>query len=155
MWFVVCAADEKDCQLFWSSAVVSCFRWLIVSDSSVWLILCCSFEWQDMTSLCYWLVCYSIIISADPRLLGALRKTGGGGGGMKMKEWMKRNCPCFTQWFHSVSNRAHGKRSRNSISSVALHAFNSFFFSKSKRLYDIHVTWFGWFFRREHDSASH
>ncbi len=29
--------------------------------------------------------------------------------------------------FHSVSNRAHGRRSRNSISSAA-YAFNSFFF---------------------------
>lgn len=69
MWFVVCAAQEKACQLFWSSAVVSCFRWLIVSDSSVWLILCCSFEWQDMTSLCQWLVCCSIIISNQQSLI--------------------------------------------------------------------------------------
>ncbi len=29
--------------------------------------------------------------------------------------------------FHSVSNRARGKRSRNSVSSVARYAFNSFF----------------------------
>ncbi len=29
------------------------------------------------------------------------------------------------------------------------------FFCKSKRLYDIHVTWFGWFLRRERDSALH
>jgi len=50
MWFVVSAVGGS--QLFWSNTVVSCFRWLIVSDSS-WLILCCSFEWQDMMSLCY------------------------------------------------------------------------------------------------------
>ncbi len=31
--------------------------------------------------------------SADPRLLGALRKTVSGGGG---REWMRRICPCFT-----------------------------------------------------------
>ncbi len=31
--------------------------------------------------------------SADPRLLGALRRTGGGGGGVvEMKEWMQRIC---------------------------------------------------------------
>ncbi len=30
--------------------------------------------------------------------------------------------------FHSVSNRARGKRSRNSFSSAAPYAFNSFFF---------------------------
>ncbi len=37
--------------------------------------------------------------SADPRLLGALRKTvspPGGGGGGGVEEWMKRICPCYT-----------------------------------------------------------
>ncbi len=43
--------------------------------------------------------------SADPRLLGALRKTGGGG---------------------AVLVGTLGKRSRNSISSVARYAFNFF-----------------------------
>ncbi len=44
--------------------------------------------------------------------------------------------------FHSVSNRARGKRSRNSISSVARISspFSFFFLSKSKRLDDIQVT---------------
>ncbi len=32
-----------------------------------------------------------------------------------------------TSVFHSISNRARGKHSRNSISSVARYAFNSFF----------------------------
>ncbi len=90
------------------------------------------------------------ITSADPRLLGALRKTVSGGEGlMRMDE-------THLSVFHSVSNRACGKRSRNSISSAA--RINSRFFcflSKSKRLDDIHVTWFGWFLRRERDSAPH
>ncbi len=43
--------------------------------------------------------------------------------------------------FHSVSNRARGKRSRNSISSAARISPRFFFFlSKSKRLDDIHIT---------------
>ncbi len=44
--------------------------------------------------------------------------------------------------FHSISNRARERRSRNSISSR--YAFNSFFFFffSNKRLYDIHVTRF-------------
>ncbi len=41
-----------------------------------------------------------------------------------MKEWMKLT---HLSVFHSVSNRAHGKRSRNSVSSAARYAFNSFF----------------------------
>ncbi len=40
--------------------------------------------------------------------------------------------------FHSISNRASGKRS----SVPAPYAFNSFFFPESKRLYDIQVTSF-------------
>ncbi len=46
--------------------------------------------------------------------------------------------------FHSISNRAHGKFSRNSISStVKVYAFNSFFYVSRalvKRLYDIHFS---------------
>ncbi len=73
--------------------------------------------------------------SADPRPLGTLRKTvsgGGGGGGMD---------ETHLSMFHSVSNRARGKRSRNSISSVArISSRFIYFLSKSKRLDDIHVT---------------
>ncbi len=42
--------------------------------------------------------------------------------------------------FHSVSNRASGKRSRNSISSAARISSLFFFLSKSKRLDNIHLT---------------
>ncbi len=66
--------------------------------------------------------------SADPRLLGALCKTvsgggggGGGGGGVRMDE-------THLSVFHSVSNRARGKRSRNSISSAARISSRFFFF---------------------------
>ncbi len=45
-----------------------------------------------------------------------------------MKEWMKLT---HLSVFHSVSNRAHGKRSRNSVSSAARYAFNSFFLSQA------------------------
>ncbi len=55
--------------------------------------------------------------------------------------------------FHSVSNRAHEKRSRNSLFRCSVR-FQLVFFS-NKRLYDIHVTWFDWFLRREGDSALH
>ncbi len=48
--------------------------------------------------------------------------------------------------FHSVSNRARGKRSRNSVSSAARYAFNSIVLVSSKRLYNIHIAWFNWFF---------
>ncbi len=34
--------------------------------------------------------------------------------------------------FHSVSERAHGKRSRNSVSSAARYAFNLFFLSQAR-----------------------
>ncbi len=64
----------------------------------------------------------SVGCSADPRLLGALRKTvSGWGGGMRMDEM-------HLSVFHSVSNRAHGKRSRNSISSAARISSRFFFF---------------------------
>ncbi len=67
---------------------------------------------------------------------------GGGGGGMD---------ETHLSVFHSVSNRARGRRSRNSISSR--YAFNLFFcFFSNKRLYDIHVTRF---LHRECDSAPH
>ncbi len=49
-------------------------------------------------SLIFSLLLFLLLIpSADPRLLGALRKTVWGGGWMKcMKEWMKCICPnCF------------------------------------------------------------
>ncbi len=61
--------------------------------------------------------------SADPRLLGALRKdvSWGVGGVGRMDE---THLPVF----HSVSNRARGKRSRNSISSAARVSSSFFFF---------------------------
>ncbi len=55
------------------------------------------------------------------------------GGGGRMDE---THLPVF----HSVSNHARGKRSRNSISSAARVSSIFFFLSKSKRLDDIHVT---------------
>ncbi len=51
---------------------------------------------------------------ADPRLLEALRKTENCGGLDERMDEMHLSV------FHSVSNRTHRKRSRNSISSVAI-----------------------------------
>ncbi len=51
-----------------------------------------------------------VTLSADPRHLGALRRTvslvseGGGGG---MKEWMKRICPSFTRSRITLVESAH------------------------------------------------
>ncbi len=75
----------------------------------------------------------SMVTSADPRLLGALRKTVSGGG-----VWLRMD-ETHLSVFHSVSNRA--RVSRNSISSAArISSRFLFFLSKSKRLDDIHVT---------------
>ncbi len=60
--------------------------------------------------------------SADPRLLGALRKTGGGGV-MKMKEWMKRICPCFTP-----SRIALTESARETVSLSRLGTLSTWFF---------------------------
>ncbi len=51
--------------------------------------------------------------------------------------------------FHSVSNRAHGKRSRNSLFRGSVHFRLVFFFF----LYDIRVAWFDWFLRIERVTA--
>ncbi len=48
--------------------------------------------------------------------------------------------------FHSVSNHVRGKRSSNSVSSMACYAFN-LYLVLSKRLYDIHITGFDCFSR--------
>ncbi len=68
--------------------------------------------------------------SADPRLLGALCKTvSPAGGGRVVSD------ETHLSVFHSVPNCAHGKRSRNSISSTARHAFNfqlRFFLSRAR-----------------------
>ncbi len=41
--------------------------------------------------------------------------------------WDERMNETHLSVFHSISNRAHGKRSRNNISSVTRYTFNSFF----------------------------
>ncbi len=63
-----------------------------------------------------------MITSADPRLLGALRKTVFGVGC-----WNERLDEMHLSVFHSISNHAHGKRLRNSISFLAGYAFNLLF----------------------------
>ncbi len=46
--------------------------------------------------------------------------------------WDERMDEAHLSVFHSVSNRDHGKRSRNSISSAARYAFNSFFLVRAR-----------------------
>ncbi len=62
------------------------------------------------------------ITSVETRLLGGLHKNKWGGGGHT-----------HLSVFHSVSNRVHGKRSRNSSFCGSIH-FQLFFFVSSKRL---------------------
>ncbi len=62
---------------------------------------------------------------ANPRLLGALRKSG----------YEQINETHLSE-FHSVSYRACGKRSRN-MSLLQLAMLSTLFFVSSKRLYDI------------------
>ncbi len=48
-------------------------------------------------------------------------------------EWWAQNEQVNeTSVFHSAPNRARGKRSRNSVSSAAHYAFNSFFLSRAR-----------------------
>ncbi len=85
------------------------------------------------------------LISADPRLLGALRKTvAGGGGGLGWKNGWKAFI-CFSLRL----------RLEKQYLFRGLVHFQLVFLVSSKRLYDIHVTWFDWFLRREGDSAPH
>ncbi len=68
---------------------------------------------------CFAVYAHERVSSADPRLLGALRKTvspvlpaGGGGGGSGGVERMDET---HLSVLHSLSNRAHWKCSRNSL----------------------------------------
>ncbi len=83
------------------------------------------------------------VTSSDPRLLGSLRRTGWG------LKW-KNGCNAVV----CVLLRLESQSRKALISSAAPYAFNYFFFS-SKRLNDIHVTWFDRFLSREGDSTPH
>ncbi len=65
----------------------------------------------------------------------------GGGVCVGVCGWDERMDAMHLSVFHSVANRTR----------IAPYAFNSFFFS-TKRLYDIHLTWYDWFLRGEGDS---
>ncbi len=60
-------------------------------------------------------------------------------------------CVCVCVWGGGV---ALVEKAPESVSSAARYAFNSFFFVSSKRLYDIHVTWFDRFVCRKGDSVA-
>ncbi len=74
------------------------------------------------------------LASADPILLGAIGKTQLGGGWNAFVRVSLR-------LFH---DSVHFQLKKQKV---------FFFFGKSKRLYDIHVTWFGRFLRRENVTA--
>ncbi len=57
--------------------------------------------------------------------------------------------------FHSTLNHAQGKRSRNSISSEARYAFNSFFFSSRARDFTTFTLHYLTDFYVERATASH
>ncbi len=59
--------------------------------------------------------------------------------------WMKRICPCFTPPWIALADSA---RETVSLSRLAMLS-TRFFFVWSKRLYDIHVTWFDRFLHRK------
>ncbi len=91
--------------------------------------------------------------SADPRPLGALRKTGSGGGG---GDGVENGWDAFVRVSLRLESRSRKALEKQYLfcGSYKLSVF-FFFLSKSKRLDDIHVTWFGWFLRRERDSTLH
>ncbi len=92
-----------------------------------------------------------LALSADPRLLGALRKTvlpAEGGGGVCVDERMDET---HLSAFHSISNHAHGKRLTNSISSVA----QFFFWSHARDCTMFTSHDLTDFLRREGDSIAH
>ncbi len=96
----------------------------------------------------------TVVTRANPRLLGALWKNVSTGRGVAgVLEWLWTN-----EWntdkrvSFSLESRCR-KHSKNSVSSAARYAFNSFLVS-SKRLYDIHVTWFKLFVRIKGDSTA-
>ncbi len=73
---------------------------------------------------------YICIYSADPRFLGALRKTVSpavGGGGLGVEEWMKRICPCYTP---SRIALAEGARETVSLRGKLSTRFFFFFFKQ-------------------------
>ncbi len=83
--------------------------------------------------------------SADPILLGVLCKTvslaeEGGRGGVIIDE-------THLSAFHSISNRAHGKRLRNSISSV-VHDFFFFFFMQETVRRSRYMIWLTFYVER-------
>ncbi len=87
-------------------------------------------------------------ISADPRLLGALRKTvsPAGGGGVLRNGWN-----AFVRVSLRLESCSRKALEKQYLFAVRFQLF--FFFSLSnKRLYDIHVTRF---LHRERDSAPH
>ncbi len=89
---------------------------------------------------------------ADPRLLGALRKTvSRPGGGSSDQE---RKNETHLSVFYPALNRARGKHLRNSICSVSRYAFNSLFSSRARDCTTFTLHDLTDFLRRNGDSAA-
>ncbi len=90
-----------------------------------------------------WTICARLASTVDPRLLGAYAERGWWWVGVCVGVcgWDERMDATHLSVFHSVSNRARGK-----CSSLSQLPTLWLFFFLSKRLNDIHVTWFDWFY---------
>ncbi len=98
-----------------------------------------------------------VLQSVDPNLVGAPPKTvslaGGEGWGHGMKKQMKCICPCFTP-----SRIAFAESGCETVSLLRLGMLSVIlyiFFVSINRLFNIHITRFNWFLRREGDSTPH
>ncbi len=130
----------------WWSSVMAWAAWLPVALGYYCLVMM-----RQKTEAAGWIL--KCTGSADPRLLGALSKTvspAGGAGG-----WDERMDETHLSVFHSVLNCARGKALEKQYLFRSSVSFQLIFLISSKRLYDIHVTWFDWFLRREGDSTPH
>ncbi len=90
-----------------------------------------------------WTVCARLASSVDPRLLGAYAERGWWCAGVCVGVcgWDERMDATHLSVFHCVESCSW----KMLISFAAPYTFDSFSFL-SKRLNDIHVTWFDWFY---------
>ncbi len=100
--------------------------------------LCCRHKTKSK-----WTICARLASSVDPRLLGAYAERGWGCGGVCWRVWLRWKNGCNASV--CVSLCVESCSWKMLISFAAPYAFYSLFFL-SKRLNDIHVTWFDWFY---------
>ncbi len=112
----------------------------------IWVFYCKKNPVKSVPILDFW----------EPYAKLCRRRGGGGGGGGGCDERME--CEWWNVFVRFTPSRiALTESAWEAVSLPRLGALSTgfFFFLSSKRLYDIHVTWFDWFLRREGDSAPH